>query len=187
MQSGSAPPHKWRKSLRIPEYDYSQPGAYFVTVCSHERSMLFGHIDGGQTGLSPIGHAIVRCWTAIPSHFPGVEIDVSVVMPNHIHGIILITAVAQTTPAPPAPHSLSAIVGSFKAAVTREVNRGTAPVVQQIWQSGFYEHIIRDEKSLAQIRQYVVDNPLKWHLDRENPAGSSRDHVDAGWIGGKRS
>ncbi len=81
-----------RRSIRLKGYDYSQPGAYFVTVCTQDSAFLFGEVVNGVMVLSGWGRVVVACWRGIPEHFPNVELDASVVMPNHMHGIIIINA-----------------------------------------------------------------------------------------------
>ncbi|GBD26328.1 hypothetical protein HRbin30_01660 [bacterium HR30] len=117
-----------------------------------------------------------HCWLDIPAHFPRAELDAFVVMPNHVHGVIVIVD-GRGTPcrAPterfgrPVTGSIPAVIRSFKSAVTKHINEQRSTPGAQIWQRNYYEHIIRDEVSLNRIRQYIVDNPLRWDLDRENP------------------
>jgi len=167
-----------RRSIRLKEYDYSQPGAYFVTVCTWRRENLFGEVLDGEVRLNERGRIVDECWNEIPEHFPQVELDTFVVMPNHIHGIIVIkgnddVGVGATHASPlrkksgPTPKSLGAMVGSFKSAVARRIQvkfGGTG-----IWQRNYYEHIIRDEKEWDLIRRYIESNPDNWEQDEENP------------------
>jgi len=171
-----------RRSIRLPEYDYSQPGAYFVTVCTQERGPLFGEVVDGAMRLNEAGRTAQACWEEIPTHFRGITVDAFVVMPNHIHGIVIITDRRGTAcRAPtgmerfgePVAGSLPTIMRSFKSAVTKRVNelRGTPGV--RLWQRNFYERVIRGEEELKRARQYILDNPLRWHLDPENPTRPS--------------
>lgn len=167
-----------RRSLRLKDYDYSQAGAYFVTVCVQNRECLFGEVVAGEMQLNNAGRMVVRCWQAIPDHFPHVALDVFVVMPNHVHGIIVLMGGRGTAcRAPtneqfgkPVPGSIPTVMRSFKSAATKHINelRHTAGV--PVWQRNYYEHIIRDENSMARIREYIINNPLQWALDRDNPA-----------------
>jgi putative transposase len=175
-----------RRSIRLKDYDYTQSGAYFVTICAHERACLFGAAVDGVMILNEWGVIVQEEWEQTAILRPNVELDAFVVMPNHIHGIIVITdvgardneardngarCIAPLQSAAPTrqfgpltAQSLSTIVGTFKAAVTRRVNRqhdNTAP----IWQRNYYEHIIRSEARLDQIRQYVAINATKWAED----------------------
>ena len=169
-----------RRSIRLKEWDYTQPGAYFVTICSHTRAPLFGRVVDGDMVLNEYGEIVRACWREIPDHFPHVELDAFVVMPNHIHGIIVIVdhivGATHASPLPenvpprgPASGSLGAIVGSFKSTVTKRINIGRGTPGAPVWQRNYYEHIIRNDRALNAIRHYITENPLRWHLDRYNP------------------
>ncbi|MCX8048287.1 MAG: transposase [Methylohalobius sp.] len=182
-----------RRSIRLKGYDYSQAGAYFITICTRDRVCLFGEIVAGEMRLNDMGRIVETVWKEIPASYPGAAIDAFVVMPNHIHGIILVGAPFM------APHDVATRAGATMA-VQGAMNRGAmnrgamnrAPTVGEIvrgfkarvaiaihrmpgcgnvavWQRNYYEHIIRNEESLNRIRQYIADNPLQWALDRENP------------------
>jgi REP element-mobilizing transposase RayT len=144
-----------RKSPRIREYDYAA-GSYFVTVCVRSRACILGDVVDDEMRLSRVGKIVVASWRAIPAHFPSVSLDVFVVMPNHFHGILSLSRAGH---APPLP----AVIGSFKGAASRAAGR-------RLWQRSFYDRVIRNESELQALRQYVVDNPLAWALDGENPA-----------------
>ena len=172
-----------RKQLRLKEYDYSQPGAYFVTICTKDRRHLFGGIKGESMHLNPYGRVVQSCWEEIPDHYPQVQLDEFVLMPNHMHGIIVILEDVDTVGARHASpqrknNTLGDIVGSFKYAVTKRNNESKGV---SIWQRGFFEHIIRDGKSLDRIREYIATNPQRWQLDRENPE-AKRIHEFCQWI-----
>ena len=172
-----------RRSIRLKGYDYTQPGAYFVTICTHGRAMLFGRVVDGEMALNAYGEIVREEWFRTAQVRPYVELfpDEFVVMPNHIHGIVWIVGatrrVAPTNGHPhgPVPGSLGAIIGQFKSIVTKRINalRGTpgAPV----WQRNYYEYIIRTERALDAIRRYIAANPLRWDLDRYNPAATGTD------------
>jgi len=180
-----------RRSIRIPAYDYSGPGAYFVTVVTQDRKCLFGLIDGGRMKLSEQGHIADECWRAIPGHFPQVELGAYAIMPNHIHGILIVhdradgTSARRGTPwrAPTVPTverveqfgkpvagSLATIIRQYKSSVTRKVvgQFGGAP---RIWQRNYYEHIIRNDGDWNRIHMYVESNIANWAEDEENPTG----------------
>ena len=188
-------PHH-RRCIRLRGYDYAMPGAYFVTICTWDRLCLFGEIADDAVRLSAAGEIAAACWCEIPTHFPDVELDASVMMPNHVHGIINIVGATHASPLPvrqtphgshlpsrgPRPYSVGAVVGSFKSATTRRV-RGIMNAVQAvhalpisskcrqpIWQRNYYEHIVRDEATLTRLRQYIADNPARWAQDDENPS-----------------
>ena len=103
-----------RKSPRLQGYDYTQSGAYFITICTYKQAHWFGHIADGVMVLHPIGQVAADCWAAIPDHFDAVEPDLAVVMPNHVHGIIVLAGGGA---------ALGTIIGNYKAAVTRLVRR----------------------------------------------------------------
>lgn len=181
-----------RKSPRLPDYDYSQSGAYFVTLCAHHRQPLFGLVDGDEMNLNACGEIAFNCWTVIPEHFQQVELDMFVVMPNHIHGILVIhnkeldnteessnplpsvgLRHASTLQKPPLNQrrgaksgSLGAIIGSYKSAVTHAIREYENSPKLPIWQRSFHDHIIRNETSLNKLREYIQTNPARWTEDR---------------------
>jgi putative transposase len=188
-----------RRSIRLKGYDYTQAGAYFITIVTQDRECLLGDVVDGVMQLSEAGHMVERCWYDIPTYFPNVELDAFVTMPNHLHGIIVIahnhpvgaglvpaqhdrattdgattdgaTADGATTRVAP---TVGDIVGAFKSKTTVAYIRGVKqsgwpPFGGRLWQRNYYEHIIRNDASLNRIRQYIVNNPTKWGLDRENP------------------
>jgi REP element-mobilizing transposase RayT len=162
-----------RTSVRLKEYDYSQPGEYFVTLCTHEKVCVFGEVVEDEVQLTPMGEIAKRCWEEIPKHFPNVELDEHVVMPNHIHGIIVLNDhgrdVQLNVPTRLSPRrgSLSVIIRTYKAAVTAECRDKKYSEFR--WQSRFYDHVIRDGQDLDRIREYIIENPIKWYLDENNP------------------
>ncbi len=148
---------------------------YFVTICIHGRECVFGDVVEGTVRLNDRGQIAYQEWQKSAEVRDEIELDTFVVMPNHIHGIVIINgaAVGATGRSPgrsgPRKRSLGAFVDGFKSAVTKRINnlRGTPGIV--MWQRNYYEHIIRDAESLTRIRQYIVDNPARWDFDRENP------------------
>jgi len=164
------PAHHHRHSIRLPHYDYTQAGAYFITIVTYQRESLFA---------DPVLRRIVETfWQRIPQHMPHVKLDVFVVMPNHFHGILWLikTDLGTSTPdtiSPPQSHlparSLGAIVGNFKSITTRRINQVRKTHDRPVWQRNYYEHIIRHDKELNAIRQYIIDNPANWLQDAENP------------------
>jgi REP-associated tyrosine transposase len=189
-----------RSSIRLREYDYRSAGAYFVTICSFQREYLFGEVVDVEMRLTDAGVAAVECWQGIPDHFPQVQLDEFVVMPNHIHGIILLddfvgarhaspgfeTQTQSTDPQTrathasplrdsrpgPKPRSIGSILGAYKSAVTKRINTLRDNPGCPVWQRNYYEHVVRNETDLANIRQYIANNPLKWDLDENNPANA---------------
>ena len=171
-----------RRSIRLQGYDYSRPGAYFVTVCTRNRKCLFGEIIEGRMVLNDYGKVVAMAWDAIPRHFPDVEIDMFQIMPNHVHGIVVISAGRGTACRAPTMErfgkavygSLATIIRSFKSAVTKYINELRNTPGAKLWQRNYYDHIIRNEDELDRIRRYISDNPAKWKLDRENPCHDLR-------------
>jgi len=154
-----------RRSIRLRGYDYSQAGVYFVTLCAHERARLFGSMEGAVVRLNEVGHLVQRLWEQLPEHFSGVELDAFVVMPNHVHGIVVLSDLGAMNRAP----TVGEIIRAYKARCTHGINRLHGTKGQPIWQRNYYEHIIRNESSLQEIREYIANNPAQWAIDRENP------------------
>jgi len=179
-------------------YDYSQPGAYFVTICTQDHLLLFGDIVDGKMLLNDAGLMVQTVWKGLSRRFPNIRSDVYVVMPNHFHAIVIILDVgaplvgaqnrADTRPGAgtrPAP-TLGDIVGAFKSLTTNEYIRGVrrfgwTPFPGRLWQRNYYEHIVRNEDELERIREYIVNNPIRWHLDRENPGRVGDDEFEI-WL-----
>ncbi len=170
-----------RRSIRLRGYDYARPGAYFVTICTQHRECLFGKIIDGQMIMNEAGRMIMRWWQELPRKFPSVDTDAYVVMPNHFHGIILVGAALcgrpelklSGHPRRGAP-TLCDIMDWFKTMTTNEYIRavrdhGWPPFPGRLWQRNYYEHIIRNEQELNEIRTYIFENPLKWELDENHP------------------
>ena len=149
-----------RNSLRLASHDYGEAGAYFVTVCSAGRTCVFGHVEDDRVILSAAGRVVRTCWLAIPTHCRGVELDAFVVMPNHLHGIVVLVGARHASP-------LRVAVGSFMAAVSLRLGR-------RVWQRSFHDRVIRSDDELEALRRYVDENPLRWALDRENPERAAR-------------
>ena len=169
------PERHHRRSIRLQGYNYAQAGAYFVTVCTQRRDCLFGDVSEGQMRLNSLGTIVQACWADLPHHYAHVELDAFVVMPNHVHGIILLTDVgagfkpAPTRPVPANRHGLPEIVRAFKTFSARRINERRAAPGVPIWQRNYYEHVIRNEDDLQRIREYIQSNTLKWKDDPDNP------------------
>lgn len=176
-----------RRSIRLKGYDYSQAGAYFVTLVTYQRDCLFGEIRDGKMALNDLGSIADEGWRAIPEHFPFVELGAHLIMPNHVHGIIIITdggmrrgtpwrAPTERTPTPhfgkTIPGSIAAIIGQYKSSVSRIIKQKHNAT--GIWQRNYYEHIIRNEKDLQRITDYIEANPSQWNEDDENPVNVLR-------------
>ena len=167
-----------RRSIRLRHYEYSRPGAYFVTICTDQRECLFGHISDGKIVLNDTGRSVRYVWENLPSRFPSIALDSFVIMPNHIHGIIEIVGAALALPPNPAVHkkgaasgapTLGDVIRAFKSISAIRVNHLLSRYGQPLWQRNYYEHIIRNEEELNRIREYIQNNPLNWEMDEENP------------------
>ena len=165
-----------RRTIRLKGYDYTQAGAYHVTICVQDRKCLFGDIQNGEMVLNDIGKTVNNCWIEIPKHFPRVTLDEYIVMPNHLHGIIVIVGANDYSPLQNMksiqhPHGTSKTIGSvirgFKIGVIKWARQNTN--IKNIWQRNFYEHIIRNEKDLNCTREYIVNNPAEWEEDEYYP------------------
>jgi REP element-mobilizing transposase RayT len=158
-----------RKSPRLRGYDYAAPNWFFVTICVAGRRPILGSIVGTDMKLSEFGRIVERTWLNLPRFYANVSLENFVVMPNHVHGIVVIGEVRPTPElAQPRRHSLSEVVRGFKSMSAREVNRG-AREPRALWQRGYYDHIIRDDADLTRIREYIDNNPVAWANDPENP------------------
>ena len=176
-----------RRSIRLKGYDYTQPGAYFVTFCSHRRAHIFGEVVSGEMVLNDVGKIARDEWFKTAKLRPYVKLyeDEFMIMPNHGHGIIWIEddggalrrnaqsgteqRSAPTGIAPGvAPGSLGAIIRGYKSAVTYAVNAVQNQRGAVLWQRNYYDHIIRNDRELNNIRWYILNNPLNWQLDRDN-------------------
>lgn len=165
-----------RKLNRLRNFDYSSSGWYFVTICTKNRVEYFGNIVNGKMILNDCGKIVSNAWFDLPNHYSNCLLDEFVIMPNHIHGIIIIKNVGAIFKSPQitgemnfAPTnykpSLSQIMKWFKSISTIKIR-----TINHIfrWQKSFYDHIIRNEKSLCAIRRYIRNNPLNWEKDRNN-------------------
>ena len=171
-----------RRSIRLDGYDYRQPGAYFVTICTQGSECLFGEVVDGRTRLNVGGEMVWRWWQELNAKFPPVRTDAAVVMPNHFHGIIFIVGQPHRVAPTDGPRrgdapTLGEIIGWFKTMTTNEYIRGAKelgwpPFPGKVWQRNYYERIIRNREELERIRSYIQTNPERWALDRNNPNGS---------------
>jgi len=172
--------NKYRtKTLRLQSWDYRWNGVYFITICCKDKAHYFGKIHNDKMELSNVGLIADILWHEIKQHTNHIELDEFVVMPNHIHGILIINNSVETLHATslqktpktmsvisPKANSISSIIRSYKSAVTKHAHRLG---YEFSWQSRFYDHIIRNEASLNQIQQYVINNPQSWKDDKFYP------------------
>lgn len=175
-----------RRSIRLRGYDYAQRGAYFVSICTSKHLSVFGEILDGEMHLSPIGQVVDSRWEDLPNHTLGLSLDAWVVMPNHVHGIIILPGTAELTPDSalqrgPAAGSLGRVVGGFKSAVSREVAARNLTLVSPLWQRSYHERIVRNDRELDTIRKYIHDNPSRWEQESDHPwlhaVSGSSSHV----------
>ncbi len=178
-----------RRSIRLKGYNYSTPGLYFITICLKDRECLFGKIIEGEMILNDLGLIIKNQWKNVVKRYDNVSLDEYTIMPNHLHGIVIIeeliinvgatlavvsgsTTNAGARPAPTTTVTLGDIIGSFKSLCIHDwleyIKNKNIDLPGKFWQRNYYEHIIRNEKSLKKIRRYIIDNPLKWENDIEN-------------------
>jgi putative transposase len=182
VSQGSSSEGPRRKAIRLRGYDYSQPGRYFITACTYERTCIFGEIKYGSLNPTPAGNIVRECWYELPAHYAGLHLDEFVVMPNHIHGIFVFAEPVGTTlkSGVGVSHSRTVfeIVRAFKTFSARRINEVTGATGKPIWQRGYHEHIVRTDKAFDAIRRYIRDNPGEWEKDPENP---SRSHEEGGF------
>ncbi len=195
--SQAVPVKQRRRSLRLPTYDYSLPGRYFVTVCIQNRECLFGDIKNVEMVLNPVGRMVEGVWKGLPKRFPFLELDRHVVMPNHFHGILMLNdkedrrgescirpaggdghsqqGEHKVRPYGTLERSVGRVVQAFKSLSTHEYVQRVKkddwpPFSGRLWQRNYYEHIIRTDKDFNTVREYILLNPVKWMEDKENPA-----------------
>ena len=156
--------------MRKRGHDYSSPGIYFVTICIERRTCLLGEVLDGEMFHSNAGVVIDSWWHTIPNHFPSVELDAMVVMPNHLHGVLHIG----TDPEATSPTSLPKVMHWFKNRSTYDYILGVRlegwpRFPGKLWQDTYHDRIVRNERELERIRTYIEANPVNWAADEENP------------------
>jgi REP element-mobilizing transposase RayT len=180
--------NKYRaESSRLRGWDYSSPGYYFITICTKNRECLFGEIENGKMMPNKYEEILENCWNDLPNHYPNLKLDQFAVMPNHVHGIIIIendnttvdypNTVVETGLKPVSTetpditdntHGLFEFIRALKTFSARRINEQRQTPGISVWQSRFHDHIIRDENELNRIRKYIIDNPANWGNDDEN-------------------
>ena len=179
-----------RRSIRLKGYDYSSPGAYYVTLCSFRKQCIFGRVVNDQMQENECGKIVREQWFESALTRQELELDAFTVMPNHLHGILWIVrpngvrprliAIESPergrTPFGPTnriramrPRSLASWASGFKSAVTSRIRKHWKKPNATVWQEDYFEHIIRDEAELLRIRDYILSNAARWKVDRENP------------------
>jgi putative transposase len=185
--------HPGHKSLRLPYRDYATAGIYYVTICASDRRCILARIENATANLTRLGEIARECWVQIPTHFPRVAIHAFTIMPNHLHTLIELKpslgpkkpeTIRREFDATSVPSgSLSAIIRSFKAIVTRRAKR-ELQFDGDVWERNYFEHAVRNGDQFAKASQYIIENPMKWEQDKENP-GLPRfsDHAKLGRSG----
>jgi REP element-mobilizing transposase RayT len=185
-----------RQSIRLPAYNYSQPGAYFVTICAYQRQCIFGEIIDGQMRLNQYGAIVAETYQWLCQRYPYLHTDEWVVMPNHFHAIMVITDQPRVDTAKPcrggsrtAPTTneqynanvinkqrkpLGRLIGAFKTVSTKKINILRDAPGTPLWQRNYYEHIIRNPDAMDKIRQYIINNPVLWNIDQLHPDNPSK-------------
>ncbi|MBX9950574.1 MAG: hypothetical protein K2Y39_15505 [Candidatus Obscuribacterales bacterium] len=151
-----------RRPPRLTGFDYSRAGAYFITICTQGRVCLLSEIQACQVKMTRIGNVVSECWINLPCRYSFIQLDTFIVMPNHFHGILWITDENSRR------KSLGQLIGSFKAESSSRIKQ-LGIIDQKLWQSDFYEHIIRSEKELELFREYIANNPENWANDHNHP------------------
>ena len=180
-----------RRSIRLQGYDYSQAGAYFVTVCTPYRRCLFGDVVDGRVVLTRYGRIAAECWEWLGARDPHVQLDEWIVMPNHLHGIIVMSddnlagkGGSRTAPTVTiARKPLGRLVGAFKTVSAKRINSSRGTPGARFWQRNYYEHVIRSEDELQRVREYIAGNPGKWMEDPENPRRIDSERGRRGGVG----
>lgn len=163
-----------RGNLRLNDYDYRQNGAYFVTICAHQRTCLFGPVKNGVMRLNTWGGIAQEEWRRTERVRPNIQLDAFVIMPNHVHGVLMIVDDAAPSAAGAqmnartggnAPGSLGQIIGHFKSIVTKRIRKSAGSISIPVWQRNYYDHVIRTESDLQRVREYIMANPARWGDD----------------------
>ncbi len=166
----SALNHFHRRSVRLEGYDYTQPGAYFVTIVTFHRASIFGEVVGGEMRLNKFGVIVAQTLVWLSEQYPYVRVEPYIVMPNHFHGILQIIELDDdrrggSRPAPILIKNLGQIIGAFKTVSAKKINLIRHTTGSSVWQRNYYEHIIRNELELNNITQYILSNPDTWLQD----------------------
>jgi putative transposase len=176
----------YRETARLKDYDYSQAGGYFLTICTYKRRNSLGEVLNQEMKLSHEGEIVKMRWLNLRDKFANIDLDYYVIMPNHVHGIITILEEVGAIHELPLQRNrlqrrrmlLPRIIGYFKMNSAKEINRLRDVPTTSLWQRNYYEHVVRNESELHKIREYIQNNPLKWELDRENPLSKNFNSPD---------
>ncbi len=164
--------NKYRiESSRLKDYDYSSDGAYFITICTKDREHFFGEIVDEKMQETEQSKICMACWLDLPNHYPNCILDEFIIMPNHVHGIVVIQN-QNTNNNKTKQYSVSEIIRGFKTFTARKINYSRCTKGMPFWQSRFHDRIIRNEEELNRIREYIFNNVLNWESDRNNQKNS---------------
>jgi REP element-mobilizing transposase RayT len=170
-----------KKSLRLQGYDYSSSGAYFITIVTYQREILFGEIIDGRMVLNESGKIVQKEWERTPHIRREVDLGAYMIMPNHFHAIVIFNEYAIGVVGAPGraprttgvayrkPKSLGALMAGFKSSVTKQINIFRDTPGAPLWQRNYYDHIIRNDREMSRIWDYIETNPIRWAEDKENP------------------
>jgi REP element-mobilizing transposase RayT len=165
--------------MRLRDFDYAGQGAYFITICTANRRSLFGRVEYQEMRLNRLGRIVHACWRDLERHYANVALDYFVVMPNHIHGVIFLRG-AERAGLKPAPTRevvpMTEVVRAFKTFSARRINEALGRR-EAVWQRNYYDRVIRNDRELNAIRDYIQFNPARWDFDRENPGCRAKPRV----------
>lgn len=166
-----------KATIRMPGYDYRQPGTYFVTICTRHRRRLFGEVVHNTMYVNDVGAMVTEAWCELPATFPGIALDAVVIMPDHVHGVILLGTESGIM----AVSSLANVVRSFKGRSTRRYlggieEHGWPPLERRLWQQRYHDRIVRTDAELAKVRTYIETNPERW-WNRQTELSRDEDHM----------
>ena len=169
---------KQRKANRLRDYNYSQPGSYFVTICTKEQKCLFGRVSGSEMQLNALGQIVINTWLEVIESSSNATSDYSIVMPNHFHAILNIEnneleknllMSDKESEQRRKTMLLSKVIGRFKMQSAKRINHARNLSGEALWMRSYWDRVIRNEEELMKIREYIQNNPLKWELDKLNP------------------
>lgn len=154
--------HRTRRAIRLKGYDYRANGAYFITICTVNREPVLGSVFDGEIHHSPTGEIVQDAWLWLEQQYLYVILDAFVIMPNHLHGILVLAPTGEVAPKP-----LGGLIGAFKTVSTKQFNQRQGLDAGKLWQPYFHDHIIRNEADLDRVRKYIADNPARWKEDED--------------------
>lgn len=166
------------ESARLPEWDYSSSGWYFITICTKDHVPFLGEVVDGKMNLSHIGKIVAETWPRVVNIHPGISLDAWVVMPNHFHAIVILQEETAGNKGRSQsnrnwrPGSLGVIVNWFKSSCTKRIRK--TGLKKFAWQSRYYDHVIRNDDDLRRIQEYILNNPERWEQDHLHPPRYSR-------------